>query len=356
MLARTKRRGSTSATPKSPSKCRGNLRVGLSGTSNYGVASLWDNTANSGTGACVFAHSTRRDLFYTQLSDSSLWHLPLDEYGGFSWWESWGKRSGVSLTSKPGMASWSNGRIDGFAYDSSGNVSHVYWASPGPPGWNSWDKPSGYTLIKSPDATSWRPGRIDVSVLAQSGATVKVFHRYWDNNYWSGWQDWGSPAGITLASRAAMAAWNFGRIDIFALSNAATPDVWHGVSTDGNTLAGWNNWGHPAGQTLLVNDAIDVSSWGDQRLDVFVGDTNLNVWHIYYDNGYFSSWELWGHPYSEGLFGQVGAVGGGEGRMWMAAKGTVSLQLEEENYTGNAFGPWVNRGGTPWLGPDLSSW
>ncbi len=327
--------------------CGGALPVDLTATGGTTtVAGLWSNAAS--VGSCVFARATRRNRFFVD-STYNLQYSYRDDYGGSGGWASWGKPPGLNLVSSPGVASWANGRIDAFAIDSGGNLSHAYWVNPGPPGWNSWGSPSGYTLINSPDAASWRPTRIDVVATANNGSTTHVFHRYWWSGLFPAWQDWGTPSGVTIATRATLAAWGPDRFDVFVTSNASPPDVWHGWSTDGTTIAGWNNWGHPSVGMLYTSP--DASSWGDQHIAVFVVGSDQNLWSRTWDHGTFGAWWNTGKPAS-GLTSAPGAAGGGELRTFINGDSTTDWEQVYDN--GNK--PWTDLAGSPWTRPDISSW
>lgn len=89
--------------------------------------------------------------------------------------------------------------------------------------WSGWDSHGG-TLTSGPGVCSWSSGRLDVFVRGTDSA---MWHK-WYNNGWSGWEGLG---GFLTSSPCAV-SWGNGRIDV--LPGAASPN-WF---TGGTTAAG----------------------------------------------------------------------------------------------------------------------
>jgi hypothetical protein len=331
------------------------LLVGESATANYQVPSMWSDAKNNGFGGCALSYTPDVNYYFVD-GAGSLNHI----WGALFGWgaiDDYGHPAGVTLSTLyslagPGAASWRKNRDDVFAVDSTGNVAHLWWDHPSTPGWNSWGKPTSYNVIYPPDAFSWRPLRVDVVVTAQSGSTRHLFRRYYENGYFSAWQDWGAPAGITIGSRPGVASWNFNRIDVFVLSTQTPHHMWHGYTTNGGTIQGWNDWGYPAGVSLV--GGVDAASWGDNRIDVFALGLDGNVWHRTWDHGVFGGWVSWGSPSGIFLNRGVGAVGLGDG-MVDAASGQYPYLYHR--YYNAGLSSWVDE---PWAYQystvDMSAW
>jgi hypothetical protein len=215
-------------------------------------------------------------------------------------------------------------------------------------------------MFGNPDAVSWKSGRVDVFVLGNNGSANHVFHRYWDNGTFSAWQDWGMPAGTPYINLGPTAAsWGPGRIDLYIIGGEGTPHLWHGYCTNTtqcNTAPqNWNDWGTgPPGKVLFGYPS--ATSWGDQRLDVFVMQTDGNVGHRWYDHGSFG-WDTWAKPTQGSLASDVAAVGGGDGRLFVDAKGP-SGAIWELKYDFALAPSWLSKGNGASVGttPDLTAW
>ncbi|MFC8342189.1 hypothetical protein [Streptomyces sp. NPDC057280] len=219
-------------------------------------------TLTSGPGVSSWT-SGRLDTF-VRGTDSALWHKWYQN--GWSNWESLG---GI-LTSEPAAVSWGNGRIDVFVRGTDSALWHKWFQN----GWSGWESLGG-VLTSGPAVASWASGRLDVFVRGTDSA---LWHK-WFQNGWSGWESLGG----VLTSAPAAVSWGNGRIDVFGAGTDAA--LWHKWFQNG-----WSNWESLGG---VLTSAPTVSSWASGRLDVFVAGTDSAMWHKWFQSGW-SGWESLG--------------------------------------------------------------
>jgi kumamolisin len=130
-------------------------------------------------------------------------------------------------------------------------------------------------------------------------------------------------------------------------------------------VKGWNGCtglGRVNGNALLTaiqnrgtgfGDALDISatSWGPDRLDVFVKGTDNALWHQFSNGGGWSGWESAGGV----LASAPAAVSWGPDRLDILAVGTDS-GLWHQAWNGSAWVGWENLGGGLDSGPCVVSW
>jgi hypothetical protein len=155
-------------------------------------------------------------------------------------------------------------------------------------------------------ATSWGPNRVDVFAVISSN----IFHRWYDPNNlppgWSTttdgrplWEPVGSPPGGADGSPATT-TWGTNRLDVFVKSgNGQIYHRWYdpnnlppGWSTAAGTSAEpyWESVGSPPGG---ADGSPATTTWGTNRVDVFVLARNddTNIWHKYFQGNRWSNWE-----------------------------------------------------------------
>jgi hypothetical protein len=163
-------------------------------------------------------------------------------------WNSGGIIGSGASFSGLGAASWGPNRIDVFAVIAPNVVHRWYDPNNVPQGWSTvaghadqplWeplDAPPGGAQ-GSPAVTSWGPNRIDVFVRSGNG---QIYHRWYDpNNVPQGWVRTGTP-----------------------------PQPY------------WESLGEPPGG---ADGSPAATSWGPNRLDVFVKNRDGNFYHRWYD-------------------------------------------------------------------------
>ena len=184
--------------------------------------------------------------------------------------------------------------------------------TPGPPiepNWGGWETTGGI-LTSGAHAASWGPGRLDVFAR---GSDAGLWHTWWINGVWQG--RWESFGGI-LESDPRVVSWGNGRLDVFAVGTDY--QLWHAWWING-TFQGWEPQGYPPANGNVPGAMCGpaVSSWGPNRLDVFVRDTNGALWHHWFD-GKWEGWENLGGS----LESDPSAVSWGPNRIDVVARGT----------------------------------
>ena len=118
----------------------------------------------------------------------------------------------------------------------------------------------------SPSVASWGPRRLDVFATTPAG-TVAQF--WFDGRRWRGWSDKGhGPDGRALVTAAAVAAWDKGRLDMFALVSGGQmiAHKWYDAGSWRGTQ------GLSTGPDRIRLPGSGATSWGTHRLDVFATD------------------------------------------------------------------------------------
>jgi hypothetical protein len=108
----------------------------------------------------------------------------------------------------------------------------------------------------------------------------------------------------------------------------------------------------PACAVSTFKDDPAVSSWGNNRLDVFVRGTDNALWHKWWDGSSWSSgWENLGGI----LTSSPGAVSWGYNRIDVFVKGTDNA-LWHKWWDGASWSGWESLGGVLTSAPTVSSW
>jgi hypothetical protein len=226
--------------------------------------------------------------------------------------------SGASFSGL-GASSWGPNRVDVFAVISPNVVHRWYDPNNLPPGWSTttdgrplWeplDAPPG-GAYGSPAAATWGPNRLDVIVGARN-EDIGIWHRWYDPNNlppgWSTvagtsaepyWEPVGTPPG-GLAGSPAVTTWGTNRLDIFVKNEDG--QIYHRWYDPNNLPPGWSTvagtsaepyWeplGAPPGG---VDGSPAAATWGTNRLDIFVLARNddLNIWHKFFQGSRWSDW------------------------------------------------------------------
>jgi hypothetical protein len=167
------------------------------------------------------------------------------------------------IKSAPAAASWASGRLDVFALNQNGRLTHKFYDS----GWKPWDEQWGSTgvqnfkFVDAPAAVSWGPNRLDCFMR---GVDSRMYHIWYDN----AWGELEVFDGI-IASAPAVASQASGQLDVFArgLNNHLMHKRFDGK---------WHPWTDLGGQTA---DSPAAVSWEDKRLDCFVRGNDGLMYH-----------------------------------------------------------------------------
>ncbi|WP_395689917.1 phosphatidylinositol-specific phospholipase C domain-containing protein [Caenimonas koreensis] len=189
-------------------------------------------------------------------------------------WTAWSDLGG-NLISAPTAASWANGRLDVFAVGVDNTLWHIYFDGGA---WKGWESLGG-VLTSAPTVASWGNGRLDVFARSTDRG---LWHRYFNGGAWSGWESMGG----RLTSAPTAASWGYGRLEVFVRSGATDHSLWHRYFDGSN----WSGWEWMIGADSIVDrfgpaltSAPGASSWGANRLDVFMRDTSNGLLHGFFD-------------------------------------------------------------------------
>lgn len=191
------------------------------------------------------------------------------------------------FTSGPSAVSWGPNRFDLFAVGDSGSVQHKYWTGSE---WVGWEDLGGPQFFEPPTAISWGPNRFDVFGVSVDGA---VYHIAWDG---SRWLDWQSLGGDSFIGTVGAISWGPNRLDLVVLSrndNGYYYKNWDGSRWNPD-VQGW----YPKQGKFASSPA--VSSWGNNRLDIFGVDEEGKLLHqTWWGEGWYpgpNTWESLGGP------------------------------------------------------------
>lgn len=228
-------------------------------------------------------------------------------------------------------------RLDVFGL-AENNLTHKFWDG------YQW-KPAGLGfeilgngLATPPSAVTWGGDRLDVFGL-DDNAVIK--HQYWDGTAWlpkpSEFENLG--AGCSGDFPIAVSTWGQDRLDVFC----------HGPHRElRHQYYDGSQWQPSVGSTEslggLMKSAPQVVSWGENRLDIFgIGPYSLLV-HLYWDGSQWSQWDDLGRVpdlYPESLT----VTSWGENRLdiWAIDK---AFTLVHKYWDGSQWSEWESLGVT----------
>ena len=246
---------------------------------------------------------------------------------------------GTSFAGVPAAASWGSGRLDVFAVSGSN-----YWHQWYDGGWGTWENLGAPPVGpgSSPAAVGRGWGRVDVFV---QGGDTALWRRSYDW-YLGGWQPWHSEGG-SIRGMPAVASWDPSRWDAFVIGGGG--NLYH-YWNDGNPHP-IENWGKPNGVTLGAG--LAATSRGVNMLDVFVRDTNGNIWQMYYNNG--GTWIPIATP-SGGVLSLAATTMHTDGHVILLSRNSVN-QIWSNTYTNTTgWQGWVFKSRDGFDGVGVVSW
>ncbi len=304
-------------------------------THAYVASEAPDRKAGEGGGNTSSWSPGKLDLFIqgTNVSGPNMWYKSFSSDVGWSdYLQDPPMDESVRVTSQISAVSWEPGRIDIFARSEDATLIHKYYRQYF--GWSSWEDLGG-CIIDAPSVSSWAANRLDIFVQGCNETGPNMYHKWWNNGSWYGWEAVPNlNARITSAPSAI--SWGPNRIDIFMRGEGGDlihnwyGGVWHGIDSLGGCIVG-----QPA-----------VSAWGPGRLDVFVQGCDVvgaNVWHRWYDNDRWGSWELNPQHNNTRITSMVGAVSWSNHRFDIFARGTDGTLMHQ--WYDRSWGPWESLGG-----------
>lgn len=239
--------------------------------------------------------------------------------------------TGRPVGSAVAAASWGGLRVDLFWRGTYGDVQHR-WIDAGPNrGWShaeSLGSPLGKPFFFDPSAVSYGSGHVEVFVV---GADNAVWHKWFINGAWSGWESLGGQA----TSSPSAASLHYGHIDLFV--RGADMGLWHRWQ-DWPAGAGWQNWSSLGGglrsgpAAVAPNFAFQQA--GKDRLFVFVVADNGALYGIGWSP---AGWGGWVYMGEEGSFtSDLTAVSLGPDNVNLFWRGTQQ-QLVHKYWNGSAW-------------------
>jgi hypothetical protein len=173
------------------------------------------------------------------------------------------------------VASWGANRLDLVVHAQDGHTRHKAWDGsywqPSVTGWDDLGAGFGY-----PAVVSWGPNRLDVFAVGKQDG--QMYHKAWTGSQWypsqTGWQALGgvfTPVGDPIPS-PAVASWGPDRLDVFAVG-AQDGQMYHKAWTGSQWYPSKTGWQPLGGDFKYVFDMVSwptVTSWGPDRLDIFV--------------------------------------------------------------------------------------
>jgi len=192
----------------------------------------------------------------------------------------------------------------------------------------------------NPAAVSWGPNRIDVFIR---GTDNQLYHRYFDNNAWSSWQQ----IAANMTSSPAATTWGQNRLDVFG--RGTDNALYHISSSDGGST--WSAWSRIA--ATMTSDPAAVS-WGANRIDVVANGTNSAAYHTWTTDG-GSTWQPW-QSLGGSLTSSPTISSWGASRLDVFARGGDNAVYQETSTDGVTFSSWQRLGGNLSSGPAAVSW
>ena len=162
----------------------------------------------------------------------------------------------------------------------------------------------------SPAVETWGGNSLAIYVR---GSNDRIYKKFRDvpNNTWSGWEDLGTPLGTGTTRDPAVVSWGAGRTDL--------------VSRRGNMVSirtfnnnSWGPWQSLGGPSSAAASAPALTSWGPDRLDVFVRGTDNQLYHKSCTancNGSAGIWTSWMVRPGATFRGKPAAVSRGTGHL-----------------------------------------
>jgi len=121
-------------------------------------------------------------------------------------------------------------------------------------------------------------------------------------------------------------------------------ELWNLLAAKFTSTAGWSSLGG------VLTSGVDASSWGPNRLDVFVRGTDSAIYHRWSNGNGWSAWESLGGVATS----DPAAVAWGDNRIDVFVRGT-DYALYHKVWNG-AWHDWESLGGSLTSGPTVASW
>ena len=313
----------------------------------------WEAAAGAGSSKMASAQwGTDRVDAFVRGTDNEIYHswvqTATNIWNGFGGMNLKGDLSsgaaGAPVVTSTGT--WASGRLDVFVRGANNSIYHTASVNGG--AYQIWQSFGGGTY-SDPSATAWGTDRIDMVVR---GTDDNIYHGiyYPATNTFGGWaplnfplQAAGSP---TLISSGACCS---GRLDLFVRATNGT--IWQLSAING----GWQSWTIRDG---IATSDIAATSWGNDRIDVYVRGTDNDIYHAWQQPS-TNSWHTFGGINLQGTI-STGAVGNpvvsalgssSAGRLDLYTRGSDACIYHYAQIVGTAQQSWEKLGGNALTDP-----
>ncbi len=170
--------------------------------------------------------------------------------------------------------------------------------------WHSWEnlgKPANAAFEGQPECVAWgldKPNQLHCFVT--DSVAQRLWHRWWADGSWSGWQDLGGPAkqiAGSIFARPSCVAWGLDKPDQLHCFVDFDDTLWTRGWWDG----AWHAWGNLGTQGAGPPECL---AWGLEKPDQLhcfsISSTGGgywgSLWHIGWWDGKWQPWQNLGHP------------------------------------------------------------
>ena len=160
-----------------------------------------------------------------------------------------------------------------------GSNNGIYW-SKYTGSWRSW-QPMGGSTASAPVLCSSGSGAVDLIVRGSDNSSI--WHKSYSNGIWSAWD---TPGGLTNDQPAC--AYLNGAL--YVAVRGGDNSLWWNSRNDTSSV--WSGWQSLGG--ILTGPPVLAASPSTNRLDLVVQGGDYSIWHIAFENGYWS--RVWDSP------------------------------------------------------------
>ncbi|KAL8923248.1 MAG: hypothetical protein Q9172_003190 [Xanthocarpia lactea] len=238
---------------------------------------------------------------------------------------------GNGLATPPVAVTWGVDRLDVFGLDDHNVIKHQYWdGTAWKPDVAEFENLGGecdpmYSIAVS----TWGPHRLDIFCKGHGG---ELMHQYYDGSQWQPSAGSLESLGGSLAGSPSVVSWGENRLDIFGVTGSG--EVAH-LYWDGHQWSKWETFENSYGEFFGTRIALAVTSWGENRLDIYGVASEYLLYHKYWDGSQWSDWEYLGWQRLEG----VAATSWSANRLDIVVK--ADAQYFYKYYDGHAWRPDV---------------
>jgi hypothetical protein len=267
-------------------------------------------------------------------------------------WASWTSLGGALVAGSPVAGAQQDGRVAVFGYSAGPIDRQLTWITEDPGAPSGW---SGWTDLSSPPGQSLgamtvsrnADGRLQVFSrlgLMSTGVVWSIAQQVADSATWDSWTSLGAPPGGVSAHLLVSVQNADGRLELFALGQAA--EVWHTWqdAPSSGTWSAWESLGRPTGASII---RLAAGKNLDGRLELFGLSSDGELWNIWQlaPNSGWSSWDARGAPIGTTLGAlAVGENADGRLEVFAISDGDALWHLWQDPLSGTVWSDWGNLG------------